>query len=204
MEIKTCQIHQIKKSWMKDSSKKGGGRWRCRECSRQHSRNYRTSNASTLTQVDRERMAKYRETSNDRIKLNRNNSQRKWRRIMTAVLRLDKKFLSTAGLKLMERAMEERHRLREMSAIRRANELRATCRKCRGNGYAAAATGPCWICLSRPASETDHVVPLSKGGRHCNNNFLGACGSCNRSKSYRVWPGQPEWKSFLASRRNQG
>jgi len=203
MDIKTCQTHQIEKSWVNDSSKKSGGRWRCRECSKQHSRNYRTRNAANLPQINRKRMAKYRETSNERVKFNRNNSQRKWRRVMAAVLRLDEKFLSTAGLKLMERAMKERHRLREMGAIRRANELRATCRECHGNRYAAAASGQCWICQKRPATETDHVVPLSKGGRHCNDNFLGACGPCNRSKSYRVWPGQPEWKAFLSSRRNQ-
>ena len=47
----------------------------------------------------------------------------------------------------------------------------------------------CWIC-GGPATERDHVKPLSRGGLHLPANMRPACGSCNRSKKDR-WPFVP-------------
>ncbi|MER5754803.1 HNH endonuclease [Streptomyces sp. NPDC002088] len=43
----------------------------------------------------------------------------------------------------------------------------------------------CAYCGVRPEDplEKDHVVPLTKGGRHAIANILPACGPCNRSKN---------------------
>lgn len=52
----------------------------------------------------------------------------------------------------------------------------------------------CAYCGVRPEDplERDHVVPLTKGGRHAIATFFPACGACNRSKSdalLAVWSG---------------
>lgn len=41
--------------------------------------------------------------------------------------------------------------------------------------------------------EIDHVVPLSRGGRHTEDNLVASCRSCNRSKKdkfYWEWDGE--------------
>lgn len=42
--------------------------------------------------------------------------------------------------------------------------------------------GLCVYCLGKNATELDHVVPLSKGGKNSVDNLLPACKSCNSSK----------------------
>ncbi len=46
--------------------------------------------------------------------------------------------------------------------------------------------GLCYIC-GEPATDTDHVKPLSKGGSHYPANLRPVCKQCNSSKSNR-WP----------------
>lgn len=42
-----------------------------------------------------------------------------------------------------------------------------------------------WCCcsLASGAATIDHVVPLARGGKHCNDNLVAACLSCNTSKN---------------------
>jgi 5-methylcytosine-specific restriction endonuclease McrA len=46
--------------------------------------------------------------------------------------------------------------------------------------------GRCWIC-GAPATETDHVKPLAKGGAHWPCNLRPVCSRCNRVKG-DAWP----------------
>lgn len=53
----------------------------------------------------------------------------------------------------------------------------------------------CAYCGSRAKLTQDHVVPLTRGGRHAIGNILPACGSCNSSKGNRLlleWSRRPE------------
>ena len=50
---------------------------------------------------------------------------------------------------------------------------------------AALLAEPCYICQSAPSVHVDHVVPLSRGGRHSIGNLAGACADCNLSKNDR-------------------
>ncbi|GAA1888337.1 hypothetical protein GCM10009837_07730 [Streptomyces durmitorensis] len=43
--------------------------------------------------------------------------------------------------------------------------------------------GECFYCKERADLTMDHVIPLSKGGRHSIGNVIPACISCNSSKS---------------------
>lgn len=73
---------------------------------------------------------------------------------------------------------------------------------CEGLGYGYMWGGrTCYICKQAPATETDHVKPLSQGGLHCSKNFASACQSCAAAKGEHVWPGQPGWPAFMLQRR---
>jgi len=47
------------------------------------------------------------------------------------------------------------------------------------------AGGLCAYCGRQPAAHVDHVEPLADGGRHCVENLLPACASCNLTKGAR-------------------
>lgn len=49
---------------------------------------------------------------------------------------------------------------------------------------------PCLYC-GAPSEHIDHIVPLSRGGRHSIGNLTGACASCNLSKGSKFIT---EWK----------
>jgi 5-methylcytosine-specific restriction endonuclease McrA len=55
----------------------------------------------------------------------------------------------------------------------------------------ARHSGRCFYCYGREHLELDHVVPLSRGGRHSIGNLVPACRRCNRRKSARFLA---EWK----------
>jgi len=42
---------------------------------------------------------------------------------------------------------------------------------------------PCIYCESTLLIEIDHIIPISRGGRHSIGNLAPACRSCNRNKS---------------------
>jgi 5-methylcytosine-specific restriction endonuclease McrA len=46
--------------------------------------------------------------------------------------------------------------------------------------------GRCYMCGKR-AEETDHVIPISKGGAHWPSNLRPACRFCNRSKKDKLY-----------------
>lgn len=52
--------------------------------------------------------------------------------------------------------------------------------------------GKCWLCVDR-ATETDHVIPLSKGGSNWPANLKPICKPCNVRKS-GTWPYKPTVK----------
>jgi 5-methylcytosine-specific restriction endonuclease McrA len=49
----------------------------------------------------------------------------------------------------------------------------------------------CAYCHTAPATDLDHVIPLSRGGKHTIGNLLPACGRCNRSKGAKT---VTEWR----------
>lgn len=51
--------------------------------------------------------------------------------------------------------------------------------------YRRILNGRCHYC-DAPATEVDHLVPVSRGGRHAIGNLVGACRSCNASKNNRT------------------
>ena len=75
-----------------------------------------------------------------------------------------------------------------LNAIHKRNALK------RGNGVfqltakdlSKLRTGICYYCKSKENITIDHVVPISKGGRHSIGNLISACLSCNVSKGNKL------------------
>ncbi|MDA1006565.1 MAG: HNH endonuclease signature motif containing protein [Actinomycetota bacterium] len=49
----------------------------------------------------------------------------------------------------------------------------------------------CAACEAKGDTQADHVIPLARGGAHCEGNLQPLCGNCNRRKSDRL---MIEWK----------
>lgn len=45
---------------------------------------------------------------------------------------------------------------------------------------------PCFYCGTSGRIEADHVIPISRGGRHSMGNLVPACKTCNSSKSDKL------------------
>lgn len=82
-----------------------------------------------------------------------------------------------------EKASEARSR-------RRALLLNADNRQIKDKEIKRLLLEPCLYC-GAPSEHIDHIVPLSRGGRHSIGNLTGACKSCNLSKGAKFIT---EWK----------
>jgi 5-methylcytosine-specific restriction endonuclease McrA len=86
--------------------------------------------------------------------------------------------------------IDNRDRVNASSAKRRARLLNAPGWDYTTDKMIAARWemfgGLCWIC-GEPATETDHVKPLAKGGSHYPANLRPICDHCNSSKKDK-WP----------------
>ena len=49
----------------------------------------------------------------------------------------------------------------------------------------------CFYCGANSEIQTDHIIPISKGGRHSIGNLVAACRRCNQSKGKKLLV---EWK----------
>lgn len=78
----------------------------------------------------------------------------------------------------MARANDKRHVHRRRLWKEASGHFKITSRE-----IADLYSSPCVYCGSLTNIEMDHVVPLSRGGRHSIGNLVPACQSCNRSKS---------------------
>ena len=52
-------------------------------------------------------------------------------------------------------------------------------------------SSPCFYCGKKDRIEADHIIPVSKGGRHSIGNLVSACRWCNASKGNRLLS---DWK----------
>lgn len=49
----------------------------------------------------------------------------------------------------------------------------------------------CWNCQTNDNISLDHIIPISKGGKHSVGNMLSLCSSCNSSKGNKLLS---EWR----------
>jgi 5-methylcytosine-specific restriction endonuclease McrA len=188
-----CGYHHISKVRVKDVSAKNGYRIRCRECAREANQKHYLENVDSERMRAKRYAALYREENRERILPKLREYSKNYRVNNSSKIKEDRDRRRNSEEHLLARRAE--------SSMRRAVIKKLLCSSCNGSDYVASAKGICYVCESREASQTDHVVPISMSGYHCNLNFRGICSECNQSKGARTWPGMPDWKDFLEKRR---
>lgn len=91
---------------------------------------------------------------------------------------------------------QNRLSVRAASQRRRARLLNAPGRGITKSEVESILKAPCFYCGGQSDS-LDHVVPVSRGGRHEPENVVAACRRCNSSKHDRLLS---EWKPRIALR----
>jgi 5-methylcytosine-specific restriction endonuclease McrA len=83
-------------------------------------------------------------------------------------------------------------RKRSREHVKRARHHGAVVLNTKATGWRSMIDGKaCAYCTGCPATTLDHIVPLSRGGAHSNDNLAPACVGCNSSKSGRLLS---EWR----------
>ena len=76
------------------------------------------------------------------------------------------------------KARRKRARLNRQALVRNAESKFITHKE-----FKKLATTPCFYCGSTTDLTLDHVIPLSRGGRHSIGNLVSACNMCNATKN---------------------
>lgn len=91
-----------------------------------------------------------------------------------------KKYLQTdAGKSMYRKQTQKRYALRKSAYVEDVNPI----------DVFNSQDGVCYLCLKKfefKDMELDHVMPLSRGGKHEKSNCKMACAKCNRSKGSRT------------------
>lgn len=171
-----------------------------REKSRERTRRYRERHperARRSSELAKQRLLErdpnyYRRWVRENVERHRENSRRamrKWRQEKPEA----------------ERAAKKRYRQKHLEQVR-AREREKTYARRAKTPYSPEMAEfmrmlikrPCAYCGSTKDITVDHVVPLSRGGKHQQDNLAPACFSCNSSKGARTldeWPGPPSRKA---------
>lgn len=99
-----------------------------------------------------------------------------------------------------EREKKRRYRARNAAAVRQREREKTYSRRAKqpyspelAAHMAALVLLPCTYCGSAENITIDHIIPLSRGGKHVAENLAAACYACNSSKGNRLlseWPGR--------------
>jgi len=181
--------------------------YRCRVCNRERSREYRESNPDRV-KASQERYNKT-EKAKERAKRFYENGgaqrQRTWAQENREKVReVRRNFYH-------RHAESEKARQKEWVAnnpdayrvIARGKAERRRARKAEAGVFVVLPkeirwlySQPCATCGSTENVTVDHVIPLSRGGRHSIGNLQTLCLSCNSSKNNRL---NIEWRAYRAS-----
>lgn len=81
-------------------------------------------------------------------------------------------------------ANEAMNRMRRRARLKKADVRRITPRD--WTRLVARQRGCCFYCGESSRLEVEHVIPISRGGRHAIGNIVGACRSCNARKHAKL------------------
>ena len=196
LQAPVCEKHGCEKVWVKDSSRKCGGRWRCLLCLEGYQRKHVKENPERVRACGRVRALRWKRNNPEKVRA----SEQKQREKNPEKSRADDRKWRKAN---PEKVIAK-------SAMRRALVLKAVVpgrevtvsiqikRKALFDG--------CCFCGAQKKLTLEHIIPLSRGGLHVEENLLGSCKSCNSSKHnhpveswYRAQPffSEQRWQRIL-------
>lgn len=169
---KDCKVNKPFSEYHKNKNRKDGITVICKPCAIARSRKWQQANKDKVNQWHRKNYANNLEAS------------RKKRRE-----RVNRWYVRNAeSQKLRARQYRKLH-----PEVKRASEQRRRIRKT-GNGeflilskeLNKLLSSSCANCGSKEAITLDHIIPISRGGRHSIGNIQPLCRSCNSSKNNKT------------------
>jgi 5-methylcytosine-specific restriction endonuclease McrA len=167
---KRCQTSKPFSEFRSDSSRTGGLSRMCKQCCRAHDKIKYAKNAPTRIATQK----RFRQRNLER--LNAEGRRRYWAKREENVLNQRARY---------KREREKRIRDQvQYTQRRRARKLQAGVFEILPKELRRLKQSPCYMCGS-PFEHIDHVVPLSRGGRHSIGNIAPSCASCNLKKGFK-------------------
>ena len=178
-----CSEFKDKEKFSLDKRLSDGLRSTCKSCVAENSRKYYSANKEARKAYNK----KWYENNPDKARAAREN----WRSN-----NYDKALQSSRNWRSgnLEKAKEatrnwSRKNLDKRSAyenIRRSRKLSNGIYYISGKEIEKLYSSPCYYCGSLSSITIDHVVPISKGGRHSIGNLVSCCKNCNSSKKDKL------------------
>lgn len=166
-ELKSIESFQI------DKSRKDGLQPYCKECRKNHQKNY------YLT---------HKQKFNEKQKLNRMLNK-------DAINEYARNYYQLHKAKQSERKriynLKNPEVAKNASAKRRSRQMKNGIYLVTSKELKSLYKSNCFYCGSNEKIEIDHIIPISRGGSHSIGNLVPACLSCNRSKNNKLLV---EWK----------
>ena len=161
-----CWCHACKKAYYAQKSREWREKNRERDCQNQRNRRKDPENLKKL----REWMREYRAANREHV-----------RALERA--RQAREYATPEG----KARIQEHKRRRALGISEASPEVTAR--------VAEIYTEPCVYCGATNRIEVDHIIPLSRGGKHELDNLAPACRSCNASKRDKLLS---EWEGMAA------
>lgn len=176
----TCKEELSLDSFSKSSSRKDGLQYICRDCRKE---------------LDSKRYLSHKEKSLALNKIWQKNNKVKTSASSRRYYEKNKELCQIKS-RIYQKNHPESTRLAYQK--RRALELNAEIKIVTLKEIRKLRNGPCFYCAKKGITAIDHVIPLSRGGRHSIGNLVSACITCNTSKHAKYIS---EWKVM---KNNQG
>ena len=174
---KTCSRCYTVKSinqYYKVKASKDGRYSYCIDCSKKRSREYYENNSQKLIDYTK----KWKQENPDKHKA----QVRRWQ---IKNPEMHKQYLNNWRARNPEKVSDQNHRRRSRKNF---NGVFTISKKFLKNLYAST----CLNCGSNQNITADHVIPISRGGRHSEGNLIPLCQSCNSKKGSKTIT---EWKT---------
>ncbi len=188
-----CERHGCEKVWIKDSSCKRGYRWRCPTCSRESKEKYVKANPERVQANGRARSLKWKRNNPEKVRASEQ-KQREKNPEKSCVD--DRKWRKANPEKVVAKSARRRALL--FDAVVPGREVTVAIQKRR-----KALFDGCCFCGADKKLTLEHIVPLSKGGLHVEENLLGSCKRCNSSKHVKPVESWFRSQSFFDEQRWQ-
>jgi len=189
---KRCALEKPRDAFHRRGSK-GGLTSFCKECEKLRTYAWRSKNPGGHSAVQKA----YRKRHPERVKA----SLRKWlgKHPTYEIFRSRRRYANPEARKKLREAVLRWGRRNPEKVLAYGKEYSHRKRANGGRGMTAneildVLSRPCHYC-GKMATELDHVIPVSRGGRHEPENVVPACRSCNSSKGSKT---VEEWKSRRA------
>ena len=190
MKLRTCTKCKVAKphdDFNKLTGYRDGLHPNCRECYLAHRNRYRAQ--PDVKKREREREIAY--VSQPEIAELRRQRGREHKRKIRATEEGRRKNAETVKRWRERNAEVSRQRLRLANQKRKAAKLGQESRIVTTKDAARILNSACVNCGDRDKIQIDHIIPLSRGGRHAIGNLQPLCSFCNLSKNNSL---QIEWK----------